>query len=893
MFWRLIGRICLALLSLRYTVEVRGLKNLTKERLYRKGGILFLPNHTAHIEPLLLFIYLWPKYRMRPVVIEYVYRQKLLRPLMRLVGAIPIPNFDTSINQIKVKRAERSILEVANGLKEGKNFILYPSGRLKTSGKEILAGASGTHALLQECPDTNVVLIRTTGLWGSMFSRVIEGRTPDINQSFLRAFKTILCNCIFFSPRRKVLVEIMPAPEDFPRNVSRIEFNRYLEQWYNQYPDEKGVRHETEPLTLISYSCWRKHLPIPFKAARQKVVHTGAEISTETREKVFAQIKKILDNSRLELRDEMNLAIDLGMDSLNIAELMAFLSAEYDIAEIHPEDLDTVGSALQIAEGAQTISHPRHQIVHVKWPSEPSRPDPVPPMGKTIPAAFLNSCQRMGSFAACGDDLVGVVTYKKMKRSALVLAQAFQTMKGKNVAVLLPASFGAYLTILALQLAGKVPVMLNWTLGPRYLEEMMQSSGAQEVISSWRFLERLSHVEFGSLIDNMVLLEDVREHLSLKMKLKGAILSLSDPKVILNSLKLNDADENAPAVILFTSGTEANPKGVPLSHKNILSNLRSAIHCIETSSDDVLYGILPPFHSFGFSVAGLFAILAGMRSAFYPDPTDSFALAEGIERWKITIFCSAPSFLRGLFQAAKGHQLDSVRLFVTGAEKTPQELYDKVYQLDTGAKVIEGYGITECSPILTLNRLNVPPKGVGHPLPDVDICMIHPETLEPVPIGAEGEICVRGPNVFNGYLGNPRSPFIEIRGKRWYRTGDLGRLEDGVLILSGRLKRFAKIGGEMISLGAIEEVITSELKAQGKISPDLPSLALCADERNEGKTQLVLFTLVDLNREEVNELLRSAGFSRLVKISAVQKVDEIPIMGTGKTDYRKLQSKLV
>jgi long-chain-fatty-acid--[acyl-carrier-protein] ligase len=892
MFWKLIGRIGRAFLSLRYKVEIRGLENLTPERLSREGGILFLPNHTAHIDPLVLFTYLWPTYRMRPLVIEYIYRMRLLKPAMRFVKALPIPNFDLSINQLKLKQAERAIAEISAGLKARENFILYPSGRLKTSGKEVLAGASGTHAVLQECPEANVVLVRTTGLWGSTFSRAIEGQSPDLNKVLWNGVKVIFRNFLFFCPRRKIVIEIEVA-SDLPRNATRIDFNRTLENWYNQYPTEDGTRLQEEPLKLVSYAFWRKKLLTPFQGNKEKTGFTGAKISDEVRNAVVAEIRRIVNNPNLEVRDEMTLAVDLGMDSLNIAELLAFLSQKFGLPEVHPEGLDSVQNAMEIAAGSSAAGKPRHAILHEGWPEErETRPDPVPPMGKTIPAAFLNSCERMDFYAACGDDLVGVLSYKNIKRSALVLALYFKTLPSKHIGVLLPASVGSYLTILALQLAGKVPVMLNWTLGPRYLDDMMRVSGAEVVISSWRFLDRLSHVDFGRLADSMILLEDIRDQLSLKTKIRGALLSMRKSKSIQRTLGLMSIDENAPAVILFTSGTEASPKGVPLSHKNIISNLRGGMHCIDLDAEDVVYGILPPFHSFGFSVAGLFAILTGMRIAFYPDPTDSFALAEGIERWKITVFCSAPSFLRGVFQAAKPHQLDSVRYFVTGAEKTPAEFYEKVKALGTGASLVEGYGITECSPILTINRPHLGTQGVGHPLPDVEMMMIHPETKVPLRMGEEGEICVRGPSIFRGYLGETKSPFITIHGKQWYRTGDLGKLEDGSLVLSGRLKRFTKIGGEMISLGAIEEAVSLELIKRGTISSDVPSLALISDERDSGKSRLVLFLRGDATQEEINDLLQSSGFSRLIKISDVRKIEEIPLMGTGKTDYRRLQGML-
>ncbi len=201
-------------------------------------------------------------------------------------------------------------------------------------------------------------------------------------------------------------------------------------------------------------------------------------------------------------------------------------------------------------------------------------------------------------------------------------------------------------------------------------------------------------------------------------------------------------------------------------------------------------------------------------------------------------------------------------------------------KLGTDGKLIEGYGITECSPIITINRPNLPPKGVGRLLPDLEACTIHPETHELLPEGSEGEICVRGPNVFHGYLDNPRSPFIEIDGKRWYRTGDIGHLEkNGSLILSGRLKRFTKLGGEMISLGAIEEALVSRLIQNQQISADVPSLAICADERN-GKSQLIIFSTVDLDKEKANQILEDAGFSRLIKISSVQEGRRDPSIGS-------------
>ena len=890
LFWTFVCFLIRSLFSLRYRIEVKGLESLNQEHLKGEKGILFMPNHPAYVDPLFIFLILWPKMRMRPLVIEYIFNFPLFRPYFRLVKAISVPNFENSVNEYKLKKAEASVQEIAEGLKRKENFVVYPSGRLKSSGKELLGGTSAVHELLKECPDANVVLVRTTGLWGSSFSKAFLGKSAPISKSSFHGIKSVLKNFIFFTPRRKVTIEFEVNPEQMPKgDVSRIDLNRFLESWYNRYKDDAGNVSEIEPLKLVSYSRWSEEIP-EVKVKTKKRSNIGSHASEETKNKVFNEIKKILDKPDQEIKLDMSLTYDLGMDSLNVAEFITFVTKHFDVAELHAEDLETVGTVLDIIDGGEKNRTSREPPPDYTWLEEKSRPDPALPTGRIVPEAFLNSCQHMKSYLACGDDVIGVMSYKRLKKSALVLAQYFKKWKEDRIAVMLPASLGAYITIFALQLAGKTPVMLNWTLGPRYLEAMMEISDTKAIVTSWKFLDRLSNVQFGNCLDKLILLEDVRKKLTLRMKIKGLFLTKCSVAGVLKRMGLDQIDENSPCVILFTSGTEAAPKAVPLSHKNIITNQRSAMQCIDLNANDILFGILPPFHSFGFSVAGLFPILCGVRVAFYPDPTDSFSLAEGVKRWKISLFCSAPSFLRGLLHAAKPEDLQTVRYFVSGAEKAPEELFERVSKLGTSAKLLEGYGITECSPILSINRPHLPPKGVGRIMPDVDLITIHPETLELLPKGSNGEICVRGPNVFNGYLGTPRTPFIEIDGKPWYRTGDLGYLdEDGSIILSGRLKRFIKIGGEMISLGGVEEVIVKDLLKKSRISAEIPSLAILSDEKVEGKPRLILVATFDMNKEEANQILHDAGFSNLVKISDVKKVDEIPIMGAGKTDYRKLQ----
>ncbi len=882
-----------ALLSLRYTVKVVGLEGIKPQDLSKKGGLLILPNHPAHIDPILIFLYLWPKFHMRPLVIEYVYRQSILQTFMKLVRALPIPNFETSINEFKLKKGEESLQKIIQGLHKNNAFLLYPGGRLKHTGKEILGGVSATYNILQKCPDANVLLIRTTGLWGSIFSRAIEHRSPDIKKTVKKGFKILLKNLLFFAPRRKVLIELFINPQDLPVNKSRVECNRYLEDWFNRYKTQEGTVVDEEPLNLISYSFWHKVYPYIQREMKKKKEATTTRIPEEQKQKIYRELSQLSKHPIDEIQLDHNLALDLGLDSLDIAQLVAFLSDNYDIREIHPEDLETVRDLLELSVGHTKTAQEEVLQAKFRWPEEKDRLPPEAPSGKTLPEAFLRMCDRMGGSLALADDLVGALSYKKLKLAAIALALEFQKIPGKHVAIMLPASVGAYITILATIIAGKIPVMLNWTQGPKFLNDTMEITKCKVVISSWRFLERLAYVEFGEVTHKIKFLEDIRRKITLFKKLKALFYAIQNYRFLLRAFSIDTLTENEEAAILFTSGTETLPKGVPLSHKNLLSNQYAAIQCISIGKEDIFYSALPPFHSFGFSVAGLFPLLAGIKVAFSPDPTDSFSLAKGIARWKATIFCGAPSFLKGLFHAASKFDLATIRLFVSGAEKAPAELYEKVKSFGKNKTLIEGYGITECSPILTLNRVGLPQVGVGQLLPGIDLCTIHPETQELLAEHAEGEICVRGPNIFKGYLGNVLSPFIEINGRQWYKTGDLGYLDTrGNLLLSGRLKRFAKIGGEMVSLGAIEEVFTAAFK--GRLKDDgKPYVAICVNERDDVlKSSLVLFTTIAIDKTAVNEILKNAGYSRLIKIAQVKKLDVIPITGTGKTNYRLLQTMI-
>lgn len=875
----------LRILSFRYKIEVKGLKQL---RLKKGGCVLFLPNHPAEIDPIIMNVLLALKFDPRPLVVAHFYYLRGARFFMNLLRALPMPNFEISANSWKLNQFEKRIKQVKEEVQRGENFLIYPSGQLKTGGHEMIGGNSFIHRILETCPNVQVVLIRTSGLWGSLFSRAITGQAPDFWKVVGRGIKIVLKNGIFFTPRRKITVELELAGEDFPYKGSRLELNQYLEKWYNHYLNDKGERVENEPLQLVSFSAFSEKFPLVTKQEKQKKEKKALDIPEHIRVDVYQELKKL--STVADIDDDMDLSKDLGLDSLDIASVHAFLDQRYDVEPAIPGQLHTVCDLLElIVEG--NLTKPKldtSNLKHYEWPEESFRPNVRPPQGKTIPECFLDVCDRMGKAMACGDDLTKIMTYREVKLGVMVIARKLMKLPDKHIAVLLPSSVGCYIIILSILFAGKIPVVLNWTAGARSLNFARDLLGLKTILSSRRFLERVEALELGDLEDHITLMEDFRQTVSLFDKITGLLLSRKKRGKLIKRFKLDRIKEDDPAVVLFTSGTEAYPKAVPLSHKNILSNQRAGLEAEPMVKADILYGVLPPFHSFGFSVTGLLPLLSGLRVFYAPDPTDSHGMARDCALRKVTLLCCAPSFYRNLFRIATPRQLKTVRLIISGAEKAPPELFEHAKRF--GKEMIEGYGITECSPAVTINRTSRASKGVGQPLEGVELCLIHPETHEKIPSEEQGEICIRGPSVFAGYLGKDApDPFIEIDGKKWYRSGDLGTIDpDGFLILGGRLKRFVKIGGEMVSLIALEEELTRFGRAEGLIKKEEEKPQLAIGVKEGDKPTLILFTTFQIEKEKVNQILQGAGFPRLVKIFEVRQIKEIPMTGTGKIQLGKL-----
>ncbi|MGE5783695.1 MAG: AMP-binding protein, partial [Myxococcales bacterium] len=612
-------------------------------------------------------------------------------------------------------------------------------------------------------------------------------------------------------------------------------------------------------------------------------------VPASTKQLVQAQLSTMTGVATI--TPEMRLAHDLGLDSLSRVDLMTWIEREFGFPQPDADVLETVGDVLLAASGEGVAeSEIELKPVPARWfqstQSGTGRFTIGP--GSTISEVFLARACANPNRIVVADQSSGVRSYRDLLTAVFVLREEFRKYEGEYLGIMLPASVPAAVTYLAAMFSGKTPVLLNWTTGPRGVEHCLRQLGIQRIVSARKLFQKLQAEGFGQaeyLLSRVVYLEDVAGTISSSRKLKAAVLARVSPR----SLARAACPETA--AVLFTSGSENFPKSVPLTHPNLLTNLRDTCSEIELRQGDALLGLLPPFHSFGLTLNVLLPLLAGIPVAYHANPTESAKLAALVEAYQLTLLAGTPTFLAGILRTAKERQLQTLRLAVTGAEQCPDRVYDALAERCPQAVVIEGYGITECSPIISANRPGREQPGtIGELFPSVEGVLVDPDTMQRVAAGERGMLIVRGPSVFSGYLAyDGEQPFVEFEGRTWYRTGDLVKYRSGgVLEFVGRLKRFVKIGGEMISLPAIESVLE---RAFPSTDDEGPSLAVAATSGRD-QSELVLFSTKPIEREEANRKLRDAGLSPLHHVRRVITLDAIPLLGTGKTDYRALAARL-
>jgi long-chain-fatty-acid--[acyl-carrier-protein] ligase len=638
----------------------------------------------------------------------------------------------------------------------------------------------------------------------------------------------------------------------------------------------------------VPYGFWEKggvrELPDP---EVPRVAGDPSEAPEATRRIVLDKMSLLTGRANVQLTDK--LAQDLGLDSLATAELVLWIEKEFGFSGGTPESLETVGDVVLAAsgKGISAIESPL-KVASAAWTSARGDRRIAIPDGATITEVFLDQASRRPGQVILADQTSGEVTFRRLVLALMLMVPSIRQLPGRYVGIMLPASVGAGLFYMATLFAGKTPVMVNWTTGSRNLAHALDLLGVERVITARALLSKLEAmgIDLSALAGRFVLAEDVRSRLTTGQKLSALVRSY----VSWGSLKGITPTEEA--VVLFTSGSESLPKAVPLTHTNVLTNVRDTLAAVAFDGDDVMIGMLPPFHSFGLTVTTILPLCSGFRTVYHPNPTEAAVLARVIAAYGVTLMVGTPTFLNGIVRAARPGQLASLRFAVTGAEKCPDSVYQALARACPGATILEGYGITECSPIVSTTRPErAVPGSIGKPLDSVEWVVTSLETHVPVRRGETGMLLVRGPSIFSGYLDyTGESPFVEWDGKTWYRTGDLVRAnEGGWLFFEGRLKRFVKLGGEMISLPAIEAVLLPHFASDRDEGPPLAVDTVGPADSPE----IAVFTVRPTSRDEVNRIVRDAGLSALYNVRQVIQVDSIPVLGTGKTDYRGLKERYV
>lgn len=863
-------RLLLSGLGLRYRVRTHNL-----EQIASKGtrGILFLPTHPANVEPLLVVGTLWEPFRVRPFADQDGVKGPVFKVLTDLVRAFKIPTV-AKHGQSATAKIEAVLEESIAALRHGDNVILYPAGRMLRGKLESVSGNSAVETIVKAFPEVRVVLVKTRGLWGSRTS-LYYSTDPDLKAVALQSLKDLAASLFFFMPKRPVDISFEESA-DFPRQGSRAEINAYIERIFNQ---------DAPPATYVPYTPWERggirEMPEP---ERSRASSNLENVSAATRQIVTAHLQEMCGASQLQDSDQ--LAQELGLDSLKRSELLAWLEGEFGFPQGNTDSIQTVADVLLAASGELVgRSEIRVESPAAPWFEESSRARLEVAPGETLAACFLAAARRDPKRVVVADMNSGAKSFRDLVTGILALLPTVQKLPGEKLGIMLPASVAASLAYLTTLFAGRTPVMINWTVGRRNLEYALELSGTQKVLTARALVQKIKQqgLDVSSIEDRLIYLEDLGASLTRADKLKAFVRSRMDWS------PLTRAKISSVAAILFTSGSESVPKGVPLTHANVLTDLRQSLSLVNIHNGDRLLGMLPPFHSFGLTINLGVPLTTGMRTVYHSNPTEGALLGQIVESYKATVAVATPTFLQGIVRASTAKQLASLRLGVVGAEACPARVYELLKERAPQVVLIEGYGITECSPIVALNVPEAPVPGtIGRLIPGLHHALVDAETGDSVADGAAGMLLLRGPSIFSGYLGDAPDPFVTHQGQRWYKTGDIVRQgASGVWSFVGRLKRFIKLGGEMISLPAIESALLEKYSTPEDEGPSLAVVATSGDH-----PELVLYTTLELEREEANATLKNAGLSALYNLRRVEKVDSIPILGTGKTDYRSLQASL-
>lgn len=532
---------------------------------------------------------------------------------------------------------------------------------------------------------------------------------------------------------------------------------------------------------------------------------------------------------------------------------------------------------------------------------------------KTLPTlaeGFIESAKSSSGDWAITEANGKPISYRRLLTGTILFSRIFKQTEGQNLGLLVPTTSAGAMSNMAALMAGKTVVNLNYTASTEAVNSAVKQAEIKTVITSRQFVKRLKSkgMDFAPLLKplKVIYLEDLAKNITMAQRLSTMAIVSVLPARVLKWVYAEHRELEDTAAILFSSGSEGSPKGVMLSHRNIMANLKQIADVLNIRDDDTIMATLPLFHAFGLTVTCFMPLIEGIPVVCHPDPTDAVAIGKGVAKYRATMLCATATFLRLYSRNRKlvPMMFDSLRLVVAGAEKLSPEVRD-LFENRFHKPILEGYGCTETTPVAGVNipdylstqswkvQKGNKPGTIGLALPGSTFRIVDPDTMETLKVDEEGLILIGGTQIMKGYLNNPEKTdevIAELDDIRWYKTGDKGKLDaDGFLTIVDRYSRFAKLGGEMVSLGDVEQRVRTALA-----DPELPLVAINLPDEKKGE-KVILLLEGEHEPQTVKQQLIDAGMPALLLPANIFAIDNVPMLGSGKTDFatsRKLATEL-
>ena len=553
------------------------------------------------------------------------------------------------------------------------------------------------------------------------------------------------------------------------------------------------------------------------------------------------------------------------------------------------------GATMPIHSKGAEVKEQVIKLSVASWNSYISRLD-------TLPQTWIKEAKSVGDKLSIADSTGVELSGYKFITAVLLMRSKFKKLLGssQNVGLIVPTAAGGSIANMATLTLGKTVVNLNYSSGTESLKYAIELADIKQIISSKQFMTKLKAKGFdlSEALEGVevLYLEEIKTTISKAEQLFTFLQAKFLPTALLRLLYIKSVANSSVAAILYSSGSEGTPKGIELTHQNILGNIKQFINVINPTEEDVMLGTLPIFHSFGLTVTTFAPLIEGIPVICHPDPTDGLGIAKLSTKYRATFLFATATFFRLYARNRKIHpkMFENLRMVIAGAEKLPKEI-TQLFKERFGKEIWEGYGATETTPAASCNvhdaivpdtyhvQVGAKRGTIGLPLPGTAVMIVDPESYEPLATGEEGMILIGGVQVMKGYLKNDEKTdevIKEIEGIRWYISGDKGHLdEDGFLTIVDRYSRFAKIGGEMVSLGLVEQEIRKCIDEESQIA-----ITAIPDEKKGERVVLLLEGEQDL--EELKEKIKALEMNSLFVPSSYFKVDEVPKLGTGKADFK-------